>query len=391
MTDPRPHVVVNLCWLDPGRVGGSEEYATRLVEAVAALPGVTSTGPRITVAGSAGLVAAHPELAPLTVEGPLSARRRPLRMGIESTWLAARTRGVDLVHHMGGRLPAVRGAPAALTIHDLQPLDLAANFSTVKARYLAWALPRSARAAVAVATPSRWVAAGVVERFGLDPDRVVPVPSSVDPRLVAGAGRDVDGGPDPAARRELAALVAPDEAVILYPAVTHPHKNHAVLLEAVAALARRRAPDGGGVRLVLTGGRGAAHEAVMAQVARLGGIALHRGRVAPAELARWYARADVVAFPSRYEGFGLPVLEAMAVGVPVVAADATALPEVAGDAAVLVDPDDPGSWVDALAASLDDGPDRRRRVAAGRRRAAEFTPEASARRLLAFWRSCLGT
>ncbi len=373
-------VVVNLCWIVPGGVGGSEQYATRLVgAALERLAGGTppGAGPALSVrvAASAGFVAAHPGLAAVTFEAPLPAGSRPLRLAVESSWLARRSRGADLVHHMGGHVPAVRGAPAAVTVHDLQPLDLPANFSAVKARYLAWALPRGVRRAVRVAAPSRWVADRVAERLGVPSHRVDVVASTVDP-VLTGHGA-VHRAPPPG--------VEPDAEVVVYPAVTHPHKNHRVLIDAVTALARRRPR----LRLVLTGGEGRAHAAVMARVAASGGRVVHRGRVSPRELGCWYARADVVAFPSRYEGFGLPVLEAMAAGVPVVVADATALPEVVGSAGLLVDPDDRDAWVDALDATLEGGSGVDERVAAGRRRAADFSPERSGADLVAFWRRCL--
>ena len=108
--------------------------------------------------------------------------------------------------------------------------------------------------------------------------------------------------------------------------------------------------------------------------------------MAPATVRTVLARADVVAFPSRYEGFGLPVIEAMRMGTPVVVADATALPGVAGDAALVVDPDDVDGWADAIDEVLTDATVRDRLVSAGAARAAAHTPELAAQRLLGVWR-----
>ena len=91
-------------------------------------------------------------------------------------------------------------------------------------------------------------------------------------------------------------------------------------------------------------------------------------------------------YPSRYEGYGLPLAEAMAVGCPVIASSATALPEVVGDAGLLVDPDDVAGWTDAMLRLLDDGTLRARLIAAGRERTRGLTPNETARRLVAAYR-----
>jgi glycosyltransferase involved in cell wall biosynthesis len=104
------------------------------------------------------------------------------------------------------------------------------------------------------------------------------------------------------------------------------------------------------------------------------------------DLGALYAGATAVVFPSRYEGFGLPVLEAMRLGCPVIAANTTALPSVVGGAGILVPPDDVDEWVRAMVLMCDDPVERRRHVAAGRERAAGFTWESSARALVGVWR-----
>ena len=362
----RPRILANLCWMVPGGVGGSEEYTTRLLGTVAAADGA-DIGFDVGIAAMADVAESHPELGRLTLsEFPISGRLRSLRLLTESTWLAARSRNHDLVHHFGGRVPAVRGAPAIVTIHDIQSLDRPENFSRVKSAYLARALPRSVRAARLVVTPSEWVAARLIDRLGLDETDVRVVPSTFS-RPSADQVRPPSGeGP-----------------MLLYPAMTHPHKDHRTLIEAFDRV-RQRLP---GARLVLTGGRGRAHDEVARRVAATPGVT-HRGRVAASELAELIVQADVLAFPSRYEGFGLPVLEAMSVGTPVVAADSTALPEVVGGGGLLVEPGDVGGWADALLEVAESGLDQATAAAAAER-VAHYSPERARERLLKAWGDAL--
>jgi glycosyltransferase involved in cell wall biosynthesis len=140
--------------------------------------------------------------------------------------------------------------------------------------------------------------------------------------------------------------------------------------------------------LVLTGGEGSAEPGLAAEIDRLGVRARVRrtGRVPLADVMGLVEVAEVVAVPSTYEGFGVPVAEAMTRGTPVVAARSTALPEVVGDAGLLVDPDDPDAWAGALAHLLGSPEERERLGAAGRARAVRWAPAAVAAALLDAYR-----
>ena len=369
-------VLANLCSVVPRQVGGTEVYATRLLAAVAARSGDRPEALELELASMAGVRAAHPELGVLKWhEAPWNPHSRVRRAAVESTWLARRSARFDVVHHFGGRLPARRTGVSVLTVHDIQPLDLPANFSLVKRRYLGWALPRSVHAADLVVVPSQWVASRLVERLAVPPDRI---------RVVSPTYARTDSAADAVATKADPATPL-DQPFVLYPAATYPHKNHATLIAAHAAV-RARHRD---LLLVLTGAPGRAHAEVAEQAARSAGV-IHLGWVDDARLAKLMSAAAAVAFPSRYEGFGLPVLEAMQSGTPVIAADTTALPEVVGDCGTLVDPDDLDGWVDALGEAQSQTSRIRRQVELGRARAADFAPDLAARRLLEAWRAAAG-
>ena len=369
-------VLANLCSVVPGQVGGSEVYAARLLAAVASIPGLLDGAVELELASMAGVRAAHPELGALAWhEAPWRPTSRVRRAAVESTWLAHRSARFDVVHHFGGRLPARRAGLPVLAVHDIQPFDLPANFSAAKRRYLRWALPRSVRAARIVTVPSAWVADRLAERLAVPLERIRVVPSTY--------GRAHSGA---AAAATTAGLGPPgDQPFVLYPAATYPHKNHATLIAAHAAVRARH----GDTLLVLTGAAGRAHTEVSEQAARTPGV-VHLGWVDDARLASLMSAAIAVAFPSRYEGFGLPVLEAMRSGTPVIAADAAALPEVVGGGGTLVDPDDVDGWVDALLEARSGSPRIRRQVDRGRVRAADFAPDLAAGRLLEAWRAAAG-
>jgi alpha-1,3-rhamnosyl/mannosyltransferase len=370
----KPRIGINLLWLLPDAAGGAEEYAIRLLHALGDLAGDTL---EVTVLCNRRFRGAHPALAGRfrIAVAPVGGGSRIARIAAESTWmLAAASRArLHLIHHMNDVVPWVRNRPSLLTIHDLRPLVHPETLGRAHGAYLRARLGPSVRHASAITTPTAFVRETVIELLGADPERVRVVSAPV-----VGVA-DVE-------RRE------PDETGVgspffLYPAITHPHKNHRMLLEAFARVSAVHHE----VTLVLTGADGAAEDAIEDAIRDLGlaGRVRRLGRVPAARLAALYGKAVALVYPSTYEGFGLPLAEAMAAGCPVIASDRTALPEVLGGAGILVDAGDAEGWADAMGRLLGDEARRSRLIVAGRERARAFSPEETARRQVAAYRLAL--
>jgi glycosyltransferase involved in cell wall biosynthesis len=366
-------VGVNLLWCVPGRVGGSEQYLVRQLLGLATQP----AGFVPTLYCLPAFVDAHPELMALysVVTAGITGEERPRRVLYEHTWLARRTRGADLVHHGGGTTPMTGKQPIVLTIHDLQYLTHPQYHSPSKLRYLSAVMPRSVRRARVVAVPTNYVRGCVIDAFDVDPDRVIVVKHGVEPGLGTDAPAEFD------LRRDYG---LGSGRVLVFPAITHPHKGHRFLLDVMA-----KHWDDPDLRLVLLGGAGAADDEVTAQIERLelGHRVVRPGRVPDSHRDGLLALASALVFPSEYEGFGAPVVEAMALGTPVICSDQPALAEVVADAGLVL-PREADAWADAL-----DVLDARTSsmVAAGRKRAAEFTAEKSGAGLAAAYRAALRT
>jgi glycosyltransferase involved in cell wall biosynthesis len=352
-------VGINLLWMVPGVVGGSETYMARLLSGLAERP----TAFDYTIFALPQFADAHPGLAKTfkMAYAPVTGQFKSFRVAGENSWLAAqcRRRNINLVHHAGGIVPMIRSARPVLTIHDLQYLYYPEYFTRAKLTYLKTMVPRSAEAARLILTPSEFSRRTVIERLNIDPAIVIVVPHGISPREGA-----ADGG-------EVRAKYGIEGRFFLYPAITYPHKNHLVLLEAMAHVVRRH----GDATLVLTGGKGSFETRLGAEIKTLG---IERnvkrlGYIPSDDLNALYAEAVALTFPSRFEGFGAPVLEAMARACPVVAADATALPEVVQNAGCLVSPDNAEQWAEAMNELLDNEDQRQAFAAAGLERARRFT------------------
>ena len=259
--------------------------------------------------------------------------------------LARRARGLDLLHCTTFRGPARAELPVVVTVHDLAILRFPEAFPRWHRQYGRAGLRKVLRAASAVVTVSEFTKREVVELVGIGAERVRVVPNGVD-EMFTPVGPRAEG----------------DYALAV--ATLEPRKNLALAVEA-AQLA--------GLELRVVGARGWGGVDVPGWV----------GEVPDAELAALYRGAHCVLYPSLYEGFGLPVLEAMACGTPVVTSSGTAMEEVAGGAAVLADP----ASADALGAAIAEAETRRDElVALGVARAAAFTWTASADAVEALWR-----
>lgn len=362
-------VAVNLLWCVPGRVGGSEEYLVRQLlglEAHRSEFDVTLFAPR-------GFVAAHPELAALYPirEAPSRCTSRPVRVVLENSWLARATRSFDLVHHGGGTIPTIGNRRTLLTIHDVQYVAYPHYFSPLKRAYLRARVPSSISRATLVAVPSQFVKDTLMTRFSTPGERVVVVrhgmPNSIGKRATLESELRHRFG-------------LGDSPVVVYPAVTHPHKNHQFLLRLLASSWRD-------VVLVCAGSTGLADDEVRALAEQLG--VAHRvrmvGRVGDDDRDGLIALAEALVFPSLYEGFGAPLVEAMAIGTPIVCSDQTAIPEVVGDAGLVLPLSEAG-W----ARALDEVRSRREAlVAAGRERARSFSIAGSADDLVAAYSNAM--
>ena len=370
-------VGINLLWMVPGVVGGSETYLARLLYGLAE----RSSELDYTIFALPQFKDAHPDLAKTfkTAYAPVSGSWKSFRVAGENSWLAreCRRRHLDLVHHAGGIVPMVRAARPVLTIHDLQYLYYPEYFTRAKLSYLKRMVPRSCEAARLVLTPSEFTRRTVIERMSIDPETVVVVPHGISPRESANGEGNI--------RKRYGV----EGRFFLYPAITYPHKNHLVLIEAFARTLKVH-PD---VTLVLTGAKGSMEVRVAKAVRELGIESNVRrlGYIPSHDLDALYDEAVALAFPSRFEGFGAPVLEAMARGCAVIAADATALPEVVGDSGCLVSPDNAEQWHQAMLELIENPEERERFAKAGLARAGDFIWRRSADILEKAYLHALGT
>ena len=361
------HVGLNLVFLVPGEQGGLEVYARELLRALAAeRPDLRITAFVNREACAAG--GAWDELADV-VEVPVFARNRVEWVRGEQQLLPglARRAGVDVLHSLASTAPARGRFRRVVTIHDLLYRLLPDAHFGVRGLGMRVLVPLAARRSDRVIAISQATAADV--------RRYLRVPASRLDVIHEGVGTTPAGDPEPASvLREHHALGT--RRVALSVSAKRPHKNLMRLLEALAGIPADRRPV-----LVIPGYPTPYEANLRARAEQLGvtGDVRLLDWVSGAELEGLYALADVFVFPSLYEGFGLPVLEAMRRGVPVACSDRSSLPEVAGDAALLFDPEDARAITAAIERVLGDAAEARRLRAAGCVQAARFTWAATAR------------
>ena len=345
MTEPL--VVIDADVLGRQRTG-DESYVTSLLRELPA----RADGLRLAA------VTRRPDLVPAGIEPiELRERRQPLRMAVRLP-LVLRRRRPALAHFLHVVPPAWRG-PSVLTVQDLSFEHFPEVMSRSDRFFFRTFVPRSARRADRVLTGSEWTKSDLVERYAVPAERIAVTPYGVDP--------------------------------VFQPKGPRPERPPYALF--VGALQGRKRPDlalhalravDSDLHLVFAGpDRGL--ESDLREEARLLGLADRvefAGHVAPDELAGLYRGAACLVFPSRYEGFGLPVLEAMASGTPVVATRSSSIPEVAGDAAILVD-GDAGELAAGIERALSE---RERLVSDGLARAAQFSWAETARHTAAVYR-----
>ncbi len=359
--------------------GGTAVAAVRTAESLAARDDVALVG--ITARHGERAADGGPVDPPSSV--PLVASRLPRALLYESWHRFSRPRverlvgDVDLVHASGGAVPATR-RPLVATVHDLAWRHHP-EAATSRGRRLFEAWLADARNADAVACPSE-ATRGDLAAAGFDEERLHVVPLGV------GGGRILPAGDRDAARGEVAACLRRrgiDGPFVLWVGTVEPRKNLPGLVAAMD-----RIPGGAAVALVLVGPAG--WEADVRRITEpLDDRAVLVGPVSEAVRDAWLEEASVLCLPSLHEGFGLPVLEAMAAGTPVVTSAGTATEEVAGGAALLADPTDPGAIGEALGAVLADADLAGRLAAAGFERVAGFTWSATADATVAVYREAV--
>jgi glycosyltransferase involved in cell wall biosynthesis len=355
-----------------GRMSGVGYYTARLMSGLAdgAGEGVVD---RLVVLSNRPV-----EVAP----GPRLEVHERGRFSVRSLWMQFVLPGVlrrlrpDLAHFTNYLAPLFCPVPYVVSVHDMS-LTLLPECHTLKKRLLTSTfVPAVARAARLVLTPSESTRRDVIRLLGIDPARVRTIPYAPPPEF-----GPLANGTDALAARGIR------RPYFLYVGTIEPRKNLERTLRAFARLAPAR-PE---LTFVLAGQIGWGCEGVLRELARpeLRGRVQVLGYVAEEELPPLYAHAEALVYPSLYEGFGLPVVEAMACGCPVITSNGSSLAEVAGDAALLVDPTDEDALAAALEAVSGDGSLRASLRARGLQHVARYTWSRTARETALAYREAL--
>ncbi len=358
------------------RRAGVSRYLERLL---LALPNAIESGDDLLVWAAHGVPPLSSALASGWRQTRVPADRPPLRIAWEQSLLPlhARRGRIDLLHGPVNVAPLLARCPTVVTVHDLAFLRVPGGLTSHRRRYLTAATRASVRRARRVIAVSASTKRDVVELVGVPPERVVVIPLAADERF-----RPL---PDDVLARFRAEqrLTCP---FILYVGTLEPRKNVPVLLRAFAAIAKAFPHE-----LILVGAEGWLTSEIHTTLAdlRLGDRVRLAGYGDPAALPGWYGAADLLVYPSRFEGFGLPPLEAMACGTPVIVSNATSLPEVGGDAVLTIDPDDIAGLAAAMRRVLTDPALAAGLRARGLARAATFSWERTARETVRVYREAL--
>ncbi len=371
------HVAFALLTLFPGRVGGSESNVRGLLDEYA-----EGNGPeRVTVLANRQVAAAYGRYA----RGPVAVRELHRYRAGESDLTrmigmsGARLRprplarevpaGIDLLHHpVTVPIPRLEGIPTVTTVYDVQHHDLPRFFSRAERAFRRWAYDGAARAADRVLTTSEYSRRRVVELVDVAPEQVEAIPMGIDHDRFTPTPGEAD--------ERLRARVELPERYLAYPANLWAHKNHDRLIDALGIVRDRD------LHLVLTGqdyGRAAG----LRERARRAGVehrVRHLGYLEAAEMPALLRGATAMAFPSLYEGFGSPPLEAMACGCPVACSPRGSLAEAVGDAALTFDPESVEAIADAIERITTEEQLRQELRSQGLARAAGFSWSAAAER-----------
>ena len=311
------------------------------------------------------------------IASPLPLDRPSARIAWEQLILPRLLRQLqaDLVHGLVNVLPLASNVPGVVTVHDLSFLHFPGLFPPAKRMYLSALSRASVRKAAAVIAVSQQTADDVIHRLGVPAHRVTVAHNGVDVRFAPAA---------PAQTVAFRRAKGLPERFFLFLGTLEPRKNLQTLMAAYARWRAQASPAARDVKLVIAGGKGWYYDAIFAQVSalELHDSVIFPGYVPDDELPDWFRAATAFVFPSVFEGFGLPVLEAMACGTPVLCSDIPALREIAGDgtgqAALLTPPLDVDAWVAGLALLAGQPALRNELCTRGLARAAQFTWQAAA-------------
>ncbi len=289
---------------------------------------------------------------------------------------ARRVAPVDLLHAPSPAVPPTGGLPLVVTVHDAAPLVMPEAFTKRGVKFHRRGFAAAAKRARLVIAVSEFCADEVTTYTAIPRDRIRVVPNGVDRERAT----------DEEVEKARLIYAIDDRPYVFWAGTFQPRKNVRVLLDAFTRLDPEVVPH----RLVLAGPPGWKPDDADAEVAdELGDRVRLLGPVHRHQLFPLFAGADLYAFPSRHEGFGIPVLEAMAQETAVLCSDIPALREVAGDAARFVAPDDTDGWIDALTVLLGDDAARAALVTAGNARVTNFSWERCAHETAAVYREAL--
>lgn len=371
------HVGLNLVYLVPGETGGMETYARELLPRLAALDGLRLTAFVNREAAEEGDAPWGSVVAMEVV--PVRARNRLEWVRGEQQHLPrmAADAGCDLIHSLGSTAPLRGRVPRLTTIHDLNYRKVPEAHFGIRGLGMRLLVPGAARRSRRLVVDASSTRDDLVADLGVPAQKVDVIPLGVTVPAPAPPG---------AAARARIRLGLDERPVVLSTSAKRPHKNLERLLRAVAAIPSERRPQ------LVVPGYSTPHERELRELARQLGIeeaVTWPAWLTAGELEELYAAASCLVFPSLYEGFGLPVLEAMARGLPVATSGRASLREVAGDAALLFDPESADEIRAAIERLVGDSAERERLAELGRRRAEEFTWERTARLTAASYQRAL--